>query len=76
MAKPEVSPPAYNTMRKIKLAVRAGKISRAQYDAYQAEIQRKRQVEYDATKRRYREGKITRDQYNQTIRRIRAKYEG
>jgi hypothetical protein len=75
-AQPKASPPAYDTMRKIKLAVRTGRISRAQYDMYQAEIRRKRQVEYDATKNRYRVGKITRAQYDQTIRRIRAKYEG
>jgi hypothetical protein len=74
--KPKASPPAYDTMRKIKVAVRTGRISRVQYDMYQAKIRRKRHVEYEATKKRYREGKITRDQYDQTIRRIRAKYEG
>jgi hypothetical protein len=74
--KPKASPPAYDTMRKIKVAVRTGRISRVQYDMYQAEIRRKRHAEYEATKKRYREGKITRDQYDQTIRRIRAKYEG
>ena len=74
--KPKASLPAYDTMRKIKTGVRTGRISRVQYDMYQAEIRRKRHVEYEATKKRYREGKMTRDQYDQTIRRIRAKYEG
>ena len=68
--------PRYNTMRKIKTAHKAGRITRPQYDKYRLEIRRKRQVEYDKAKDALRSGRITKPQYKKRTQAIRRKYEG
>ncbi len=68
--------PSYNTMAQIKKAIREGKITKAEFRNYQAEIRRKRAVEIDATKKAYQQGKLTKAQYKEKIRSIKIKYEG
>lgn len=66
----------YTTMRQIKDALRAGKITRAEYAYWQGIIRQKRQAEFDATAADLRAHKITKDQYEQKMRAIKLKYEG
>ncbi len=68
--------PSYNTMAQIKKAIREGKITKAEYRKYQAEIRRKRAVEIAAAKKSYQQGKLTKTQYKEKIRSIKIKYEG
>jgi hypothetical protein len=72
-------PPAkveYTTMRQIKDALKAGKITKAEYSAWQGIIRQKRQAEFDAAKKDLRDHKITENQYEDLIRAIKIKYEG
>ena len=75
---PETKPkkPSYNTMAQIKKAIREGKITKAEYRKYQAEIRRKRAVDVAAAKKAYKQGTLTKAQYNKKIRSIKIKYEG
>ena len=75
---PETKPkkPSYNTMAQIKKAIREGKITKAEYRKYQAEIRRKRAVDVAAAKKAYKQGKLTKAQYNEKVRSIKIKYEG
>ena len=68
--------PSYNTMAQIKKAIREGKITKAEFRKYQAEIRRKRAAEVEATKKAYQQGKLTKAQYKEKIRSIKIKYEG
>jgi hypothetical protein len=72
-------PPAkteYTTMRQIKDALKAGKITKAEYSHWQGIIRQKREVEFEAAKKDLRDHKITEAQYDDRIRAIRLKYEG
>ena len=73
---PKPKKPSYDTMAQIKRAIREGKITKAEFRKYQAEIRRKRAVEMAATKKAYQQGKLTKAQYNEKIRSIKIKYEG
>ncbi len=75
---PETKPkkPSYNTMAQIKKAIREGKITKAEYRKYQAEIRRKRAVDVAAAKKAYKQGTLTKAQYNEKVRSIKIKYEG
>jgi len=77
---PPTPPPAakteYTTMRQIKNAYSAGKITKTEYSYWQGIIRQKRQAEFDATKKDLAAHKITKAQYEETIRAIKLKYEG
>jgi len=73
---PPPKPAGYTTMRQIKDAYRAGKITKADYNYWQGIIRQKRQAEFDQVKKDLRDGKITEAQYEERIRAIKAKYEG
>ncbi len=73
---PKTKKPSYNTMAQIKRAIREGKITKAEFRKYQAEIRRKRAVEVAAAKKDYQQGKLTKTQYKEKIRSIKIKYEG
>ena len=73
---PKIKKPSYNTMKQIKRAIREGKITKAEFRKYQAEIRRKRAVEVAAAKKDYQQGKLTKTQYKEKIRSIKIKYEG
>ena len=68
--------PSYNTMAQLKKAIREGKITKAEFRKYQAEIRRKRAVEMGAAKKAYQQGELTKTQYKKKIRSIKIKYEG
>ena len=77
---PAATPPAskteYASMRQIKEALHAGKITKAEYSHWQGIIRQKRQAEYDATRKALEEKKITKAEYEAKIRAIKLKYEG
>lgn len=77
---PTATPPQakteYTTMRQIKDALHAGKITKAEYSHWQGIIRQKRQAEYDATRKALEEKKITKADYEAKIRAIKLKYEG
>ncbi len=73
---PKTKKPSYNTMAQIKKAIREGKITKAEFRKYQAEIRRKRAVEIDTAKKAYQQGQLTKAQYKEKIRSIKLKYEG
>jgi len=66
----------YTTMRQIKDLYHAGKITKTEYSYWQGIIRQKRQAEYDATRKDLEAHKITKAQYEETIRAIKLKYEG
>jgi len=66
----------YTTMRQIKDAVAAGKITKSEYNYWKSIIRQKREVEFEKTKQDLRDHKITKAEYEQKIREIRLKYEG
>jgi hypothetical protein len=75
-APPAAKKTEYATMRQIKEALHAGKITKQEYSYWQGIIRQKRQAEYDAARKDLRDRKLTDAQYEERIRAIKLKYEG
>jgi hypothetical protein len=73
---PQPAKVEYTTMRQIKDAYHAGKITKSEYSYWQGIIRQKRQAEFDATKKDLKAHVITEAQYDEKIRAIKLKYEG
>jgi serine/threonine protein kinase len=65
----------YTTMSQLKEALKKGKITRAEYNARQSAMRKKRAQEYDRAKREYRAGVITKDEFNRRVAEVKHKYE-
>jgi hypothetical protein len=73
---PQPAKVEYTTMRQIKDAYHAGKITKSEYSYWQGIIRQKREAEFEAAKKDLKAHVITDSQYDEKIRAIRVKYEG